>query len=154
MAWSGNSCCYVCTVVNLPAAANGQTVKFRFRMASDSSVASTGWRIDKVQVSDGNGSICCSTGPVATLIGSVSTRLRVGTGDNVGIGGFIIMGSEPKAVLLRGIGPSLAQFGVPDPLADPVLELHGPGAFTTITNNNWRDDPGGGNPGHGHPANQ
>ena len=31
--------------------------------------------------------------------------------------------------------------GVPDVLADPVLELHGPGAFVTITNDNWRDDP-------------
>ena len=67
--------------------------------------------------------------------------MRVQTGDNVGIGGFIITGSAPKHVLLRAIGPSLAQFGVPDALADPVLELHGPGAFVTITNDNWRDDP-------------
>ena len=35
----------------------------------------------------------------------------------------------------------LTQFGVPDALADPVLELHGPAPFATITNNNWRDDP-------------
>ena len=61
--------------------------------------------------------------------------------DNVGIGGFIITGNVPKQVLLRAIGPSLAQSGVPDALADPVLELHGPGAFATITNDNWRDDP-------------
>ena len=62
-------------------------------------------------------------------------------GDNVGIGGFIITGSAPKHVLLRAIGPSLAQSGVSDALADPVLELHGPGAFVTITDDNWRDDP-------------
>ena len=67
--------------------------------------------------------------------------MRVQTGDNVGIGGFIITGTAPKHVLLRAIGPSLTQFGVPDALADPVLELHGPGAFATITNDNWRDDP-------------
>jgi hypothetical protein len=139
MAWSGNSCCYICTVVNLPAAANGQSIRLRFRMASDSSVASTGWRIDKVQVSNGNGSICCSTGPATTILGSVSTRALVGPGDNAGIGGFIIMGSEPKRVLLRGIGPSLTQFGVPNALGDPVLELHGPNGFATITNNNWKD---------------
>jgi subtilisin-like proprotein convertase family protein len=72
---------------------------------------------------------------------NLSTRMRVQTGDNVGIGGFIIMGTAPKHVLLRAIGPSLAQSGVPDVLADPVLELHGPGAFATITNDNWRDDP-------------
>jgi hypothetical protein len=67
--------------------------------------------------------------------------MRVQTGDNVGIGGFIIMGTAPKHVLLRAIGPSLTQSGVPDALADPVLELHGPGGFATITNDNWRDDP-------------
>jgi hypothetical protein len=66
--------------------------------------------------------------------------MRVQTGDNVGIGGFIIMGTAPKHVLLRAIGPSLTQFGVPNALADPVLELHGPGAFVTITNDNWMDD--------------
>ena len=67
--------------------------------------------------------------------------MRVLTGDNVGIGGFIITGSVPKHVLLRAIGPSLTPSGVPDALADPVLELHGPGGFVTITNDNWRDDP-------------
>jgi hypothetical protein len=72
---------------------------------------------------------------------NLSTRLRVQTGDNVGIGGFIITGTAPKHVLLRAVGPSLTQFGVPDVLADPVLELHGPGAFVTITDDNWRDDP-------------
>jgi hypothetical protein len=67
--------------------------------------------------------------------------MRVQTGDNVGIGGFIITGSAPKHLLLRAIGPSLTGSGVPDALADPVLELHGPGGFATITNDNWRDDP-------------
>jgi len=67
--------------------------------------------------------------------------MRVQTGDNVGIGGFIITGSTPMHVLLRGIGPSLAQLGVPDVLADPVLELHGTGGFATIIDDNWRDDP-------------
>ena len=67
--------------------------------------------------------------------------MRVQTGDNVGIGGFIITGTAPKHVLLRAIGPSLIQFGVPNALADPVLELHGPSGFTTIINDNWMDDP-------------
>lgn len=64
--------------------------------------------------------------------------MRVQTGDNVGIGGFIITGTAPKRVLIRGIGPSLTGLGVPDALADPVLELHGPGTFATITNNDWK----------------
>ena len=65
--------------------------------------------------------------------------MRVQTGDNVGIGGFIITGTAPKQVLLRAIGPSLTGSGVPDALADPVLELHGPPGFVTIINDNWRD---------------
>lgn len=64
--------------------------------------------------------------------------MRVQTGDNAGIGGFIITGTAPKRVLIRGIGPSLTGLGVPDALADPVLELHGPGTFATITNNDWK----------------
>jgi hypothetical protein len=65
--------------------------------------------------------------------------MRVQTGDRVGIGGFIITGTVPKTVLLRAIGPSLSRYGIIDLLADPVLELHGPGAFVTVINNNWRD---------------
>jgi hypothetical protein len=65
--------------------------------------------------------------------------MRVQTGDNVGVGGFIIAGSAPKRVLLRAIGPSLTRYNITDPLADPVMELHGPTGFTTIINNNWRD---------------
>jgi hypothetical protein len=64
--------------------------------------------------------------------------MRVLTGDSVGIGGFIITGTAPKHVLLRAIGPSLT--GIPGVLADPVMELHRPGA-APITNDNWRDDP-------------
>jgi hypothetical protein len=68
--------------------------------------------------------------------------MRVQTGDSVGIGGFIITGDTPKRVLLRAIGPSLVGGGIPasQVLTDPVMELHGPGAFITITNDNWRSD--------------
>ena len=76
--------------------------------------------------------------PVTKAI-NLSTRMRVQTGDRVGIGGFIITGSAPKRVLLRAIGPSLIRYNIVDVLADPVLELHGPSGFATITNNNWRD---------------
>ena len=72
---------------------------------------------------------------------NLSTRMFVQTGDNAGIGGFIIAGSAPKHVLVRVIGPSLIQFGIPNALADPTLELHGPKGFTTVNNDNWQDDP-------------
>jgi hypothetical protein len=81
--------------------------------------------------------------PTATAIPvqaiNLSTRMFVQAGDSVGIGGFIISGTAPKHVLLRAVGPSLAQFGVPNPLADPVLELHGPPGFVTIANDNCGD---------------
>ena len=78
--------------------------------------------------------------------------MRVQTGDNVGIGGFIITGSTPKHVIIRGIGPTLTQYNIVNVLADPVLELHGPGDFVTMLNNNWRDTQESRDPGHGHPA--
>ena len=85
--------------------------------------------------------------PTATPSGSatravnLSTRMRSDIGDNAGIGGFIITGSGPKHVIVRGLGPSLTRFGFPssDLLADPTLELHGPNGFSPILNNNWRD---------------
>ena len=70
---------------------------------------------------------------------NVSTRVRVGSGDNVSIGGFIVSGSEPKRVILRGIGPSLAANNVPGPLADPVIELFDATNTSLGTNDNWRE---------------
>ena len=70
---------------------------------------------------------------------NLSTRLRVQPGDNAGIGGFIITGTAPKYVLVRALGPSLTRYGITDALADTVLELHGPGGFVTIINDNWKD---------------
>ncbi len=75
--------------------------------------------------------------PQPTLL-NISTRLDVQTGDNVLIGGFIITGTLPKKVIVRGIGPSLGTAGVSGALADTVLELHEPDG-TVITNDNWKD---------------
>ncbi len=75
-------------------------------------------------------------GPPSNLL-NISTRLDVQTGENVLIGGFIITGTEPKEVALRGIGPSLTALGVAGALADPVLELHKPDG-SIIANDNWK----------------
>ena len=69
----------------------------------------------------------------ATLA-NISTRSSVQTGNNVLIGGFIVTGTQPKKVIVRALGPSL---NVPGKLADPTLELVGPGG-TITTNDNWR----------------
>ena len=54
---------------------------------------------------------------------NVSTRARVGTGGDVPNIGFVIEGIQPKKVLIRAVGPTLAAFGVAGVLADPQLEL-------------------------------
>ncbi|MEP6955979.1 MAG: choice-of-anchor Q domain-containing protein, partial [Chthoniobacterales bacterium] len=71
---------------------------------------------------------------------NISTRLRVQTGDNVLIGGFIVSGSVPKKVILRGLGPSLTQFGVMDALANPTMELRNGAGMLLASNDNWRMD--------------
>jgi hypothetical protein len=70
---------------------------------------------------------------------NISTRLRVQTGDNVLIGGFIVTGTDPKKVIVRGIGPSLINSFVQDPLADPTIELHDANGATLASNDNWKD---------------
>ena len=74
-----------------------------------------------------------------TKLLNISTRMQVLTGDGVPIGGFIVTGLSPKKVLLRGIGPSLAPFGVPGALADPTLELHAADGSVINSNDNWKD---------------
>jgi hypothetical protein len=70
---------------------------------------------------------------------NLSTRMRVGLGDEAGIGGFIISGNSPKRVLIRAIGPSLTQANLPNPLPDPILELYQSGPVPITVNNDWRD---------------
>ncbi len=76
--------------------------------------------------------------PPAAHAQNISTRLDVKTGAQVGIGGFIVTGTSPTKVLVRGLGPSLTASGVQGVLEDPVLELHEEDG-TTLTNDNWRD---------------
>jgi plastocyanin len=70
---------------------------------------------------------------------NISTRMDVRTDDQVLIGGFIISGTDPKEVVLRAIGPSLGAFGISNPLADPVLELHASDGSLITMNDNWKD---------------
>ena len=73
----------------------------------------------------------------ATTLGNISTRVRVGAGENVLIGGFIITGNAPKKVLLRALGPSLPDaLGV---LPNPRLELHS-GSALIGSNDDWQSD--------------
>jgi hypothetical protein len=72
-----------------------------------------------------------------SILANISTRSFVQTGDNVMIGGFVVQGTEPKRVILRAIGPELAQHGVSNVLANPTLELHEGTGVLIASNNNW-----------------
>jgi hypothetical protein len=72
-----------------------------------------------------------------SILANISTRGLVQTGDDVMIGGIIILGTDPQEVLLRAIGPSLPLTGA---LADPTLELHDKDGITIASNDDWRSD--------------
>jgi cytochrome c peroxidase len=78
---------------------------------------------------------------VDSQLANISTRGFVGAQDNVMIGGFILGGNNSTPVAIRGLGPSLSQFGLGNLLADPTLELHDANGATLIANDNWTDDP-------------
>ena len=69
----------------------------------------------------------------ASRLLNISSRMRVETGHNALIAGFIITGNSPKNVIIRGMGTSLP---VPNALANPTLELSMPGG--SVFNDNWR----------------
>jgi len=129
--WGGNSNGYTNTIVNLPPSAGGQNIQLRWRLGSvANSPGAAGWRIDTIKI------LGCTS---PTELVNLSTRAFVQTGDNVAIGGFIITGSGPKKVILRAIGPSLTQYHIANPLADPVLELHNSNRAVIASNDNWMD---------------
>jgi hypothetical protein len=68
---------------------------------------------------------------------NLSTRGWVDAGERALIGGFIVEGGQPRNVFIRALGPSLANFGVREPLADPKLTLFR-GAVEIASNDNWR----------------
>jgi hypothetical protein len=74
--------------------------------------------------------------PTARLV-NVSGRANVGTGADVLIAGFVIAGNTNETVLLRGIGPSLAQFGLTGVLATPQITLYDSGGNWVASNTVW-----------------
>ena len=58
------------------------------------------------------------------------------------IAGFILGGhSGQDRIVVRGIGPSLTGFGVPNALANPTLELRDENGALLVANDNWQDPP-------------
>jgi T5SS/PEP-CTERM-associated repeat protein len=78
------------------------------------------------------------TTEVSAKLANISTRGFVETSDNVMIGG-LIAGNQATHVLVRALGPSLVQSGVPNALADPTLELHNAQGAVIAFNNDWKE---------------
>lgn len=77
-----------------------------------------------------------------TLPGRVtvaSSRAQTGSGANAHIMGLVVTGAKPKSFLVRGVGPTLANFSVTGSLTDPVLTVYNSSASAVFTNDNWND---------------
>lgn len=81
--------------------------------------------------------ISYTVGPSTSGLANVSTRARVSDGEDVVIGGFIIAGDTPRTVVLRGLGPSLTQAGIPGAASDPKLSLFNSTGGLIAFNDNW-----------------
>ena len=68
---------------------------------------------------------------------NLSSRNRVGTGADILIAGFYVAGSGTKRLLVRAVGPGLAQFGVTGALADPRLEIFDREGNSLGENDTW-----------------
>jgi hypothetical protein len=86
------------------------------------------------------GGLCAATAQMPGHLLNISTRARIGVGDDVVVCGFVITGESSRKVLVRVLGPSLRQFGVADAVADPAMQVMPVGGNTSIAaNDNWRD---------------
>lgn len=74
-----------------------------------------------------------------SMLANVSTRASVGTGDDVMIAGVIVGSGGDPIVVVRAIGPSLANGGIVNALQDPMLELYNINGDQIAANDNWRD---------------
>ncbi len=129
--------------VNAPNGAGGAGLIGRFANVREGGVVAEAGNVRLVLSyagGDGNDVVLTAVPAPPAQSLNIATRVRVDTGDNLMIGGFIITGPDAKKVLIRALGPSLQAFGINDPVADPVLDLRGSAGELIRTNDNWRDD--------------
>jgi len=80
-------------------------------------------------------------GPTSLLVNQ-SLRAHVSPGSGTLIGGFVVRSGEPKSMLIRGIGPGLADQSVPNPIADPIVTVFNEAGAPIMTNDDWGDENG------------
>ncbi len=78
-------------------------------------------------------------GAAATQLSNISTRGFVQSGTGVMIAGLIVGGTGSKTMVIRGLGPTLAQFGVTNVLADPTLDVRDANGVRVMANDNWKN---------------
>jgi murein DD-endopeptidase MepM/ murein hydrolase activator NlpD len=126
--------------VNLSAYADGQSHTISFQYDSPSGGGIANFNLDDITLD-----VVCATPPAPTAqLANISTRLKVGTGDEALIGGFIISGTQSKKIMVRAIGTSLSALGVPGALGDPLLELRDGSGALIASNDNWQTTQVGG----------
>ncbi len=100
---------------------------------------STGLASGVGQIGSGNEQVTDIAVAPPTRLLNISTRARVGVGEDVMIAGFIAGGGgAPTRLLARVLGPSLSQSGVASPLQDPVLEIFDRNGNFVGVNDDWR----------------
>ncbi len=128
------------------AAAADRVGAFRLEAASrDAAILTTltpGAYTAQVMANGGNGialvEVYDAAGGSAAQLVNISTRGFVDSGDGNLIAGFVVTGNAPKRVLIRGVGPSLALFGVTDAVSNPTLKLYAAGSITAMAqNDDW-----------------
>jgi len=115
----------------------GETVRIVFTARTDSA-RPTGFFIDDVAV-------VAYSQATNTRLANISTRLKIGSGSDVAIAGFVISGWTSKTVVVTAKGPSLAPYGITSPLSDPQLQLvRSSDGATMAVNDNWGNAPNAG----------
>lgn len=92
----------------------------------------------KVYTSSAKLSLVASGDTASVHMKNLSTRCFVGTGSRIAIAGFIL--NQPARVIIRGVGPTLANYGVDNLLQKPVLTLFDGGGKAIASNAGWKSD--------------
>lgn len=123
---AGSADAAVLTTVSLPNSQGNQAHTVQIRSVDGSS----GIALAEVYDPDGEGAFA--------RLSNISARGFSGLGAEVLAPGFVISGTGAKTMLIRVVGPTLANFGVPGTMADPRLEvIPGGQTFPIAANDNW-----------------
>ncbi len=83
-------------------------------------------------------------GGVPSYLVNQSLRAHVSPGSGTLIGGFVVRSGTPKTMLIRGVGPGLADQNVTNPIADPILTVFNEAGESILTNDDWGSDDAAG----------